>query len=68
MVQEKTIPDACLEDLNLFNNILRSGITKVSTRPELFPFPEFIGWILSKANARGMIVYNVEDKWFASFS
>ena len=27
-----------------------------------------IGWILSKADAKGMIMYNVEDKGFASFT
>ena len=26
----------------------RSGITKVATRPELFPCAEVIGWILSQ--------------------
>ena len=43
MLQEKTIPDAGLEDLDLFNNILRLRITRVPTKPELFPFSEFIG-------------------------
>ena len=68
MLQDQKIPDAGLEDLTLFNNILRSGITKVSTRPELFPCSEVIGWILSKADAKGMIMYNVEDKGFSSFT
>ena len=36
--------------------------------PDLLPFSEVIGWILSKANAGGMIMYNVEDKGFASFT
>ena len=47
---------------------MKSGITKVSTRPELFPGPEVIGWILSKVYARGVIMYNVEDKGFSSFT
>ena len=68
MLQEKIIPDARLEDVNLFNKILRLGITKVSTRPGLFPCPEVIGWILYKDDARGMIMYNVEDKGFSSFT
>ena len=68
MLQDQKVPDAGLEDLTLFNNILRLGITKVSIIPEQFPFPEVIGWITSKADARGMIMYNVEDKGFASFT
>ena len=33
---DKKVPHAGLEDLKLFDNILRSGITKASTRLELF--------------------------------
>ena len=68
MLQDKKILDAGLEDLPLFKNILRSGITKLSTRPELFPFSEVIGWIWSKENAGDRILYNVEDKGFSSFT
>ena len=62
MLQDKKVPDTSLEDLNLHDNILRSRITKVSTIPELFPCSEVIGWIISKVDAKGMIMYNVEDK------
>ena len=68
MLQDQKIPDASLEDLPLFDNILRSGIPKVSTWPELFFFSEVIGWVLSKADVKGMIMYNVEDKGFSSFT
>ena len=68
MLQDQKVPYASLEDLNLFNNIWRSRITKVSTRKELFPFAKVIGWILSKDDAKRMIMYNVEDKWFSSFT
>ena len=68
MLQDQKILDASLEDLPLFDNILRSGITKVSTQPELFPCSEVIRWVLSKANAKGVIIYNVEDKGFSSFT
>ena len=44
MLQDKKIPDVGLEDLPLFDKFLRSGITKVATRPELFPCSEVIGW------------------------
>ena len=68
MLKEKSIIEAGLEDLVLYDNILKSRITKVSTRLEIFPCLEVIGWILSKANARGIIMYNVEDKRFSSFT
>ena len=40
---EKKVPEAGLEDLALYDNVLRSEITKVTTRLEMFPCAEFIG-------------------------
>ena len=57
-----------MENLVLYHNILRSGITKVSTRPDIFPCAEVIEWILPKVDAAGMVMNNVEDKGFASFT
>ena len=37
-------------------------------RPEIFPCPEVIGWILSKADAIWIIMYNMEDKGFSTFT
>ena len=68
MLRYWKVLDAGLEDLTPFENILRSGITKVSTRPNLFPCSEVIGWVLSKADVKGMILYNIEDKGYASFT
>ena len=62
MLVENKVPEARLEDLALYDNILRYGITKVSTRPMIFPCTEVIGWILSKVDATWMIMNNVEDK------
>ena len=45
---EKKVLEEGLEDLALYENILQSGTTKVSTRPEIIPCAEFIGWILAK--------------------
>ena len=42
---EKKVPKEGLEDLPLYDNVLRSGITKVTTRPKFFPCAEVIGWI-----------------------
>ena len=49
MLQDQKVPDAGLEDLPLFRNILRLEITKVSTQLELFPCDVVIGWIFPKA-------------------
>ena len=68
MIKYQKVLDAVLEDIPLYENILRSGITKVSTRPELFLCAEVISWILPKAEASDMIMYNVEGKGFASFT
>ena len=68
MLKEKKVPEAGLEALVIYDNILKYGITKVSTRPEIFPFPEVIGWILSKVDAIGMIMYDVDNKGFVSFT
>ena len=68
MLQDQKFLDAGLEDLPLFGNILRTGITRVSMRPELFPCTEVIGWIFPEENARDMIIYNVEGKGFTSFT
>ena len=68
MLQNQKVPSVRLEDLPFFGNILISRITKVSMWPDLLPCSEVIGWIFSKANAGGMIMYNVEDKGFAYFT
>ena len=68
MLQDRKVLDIGLEDLPLFGNILSSRITKVSTRPDLFPCTEVIGCIFPKDNARDMIMYNVEEKGFTSFT
>ena len=46
MMVENRVPEIGLEDLDLYDNILRYRITKVTTRPEIFPYAEVIGWIL----------------------
>ena len=46
MIRDQNVPDAGLEDMPLYENIRKSGITKETTRPELFPYAEIIKWIL----------------------
>ena len=43
MIKDQKVPDVVLEDIPLYENILRSRITKVSTPLELFPCAEVIG-------------------------
>ena len=43
LLVEKKVPEAGLEVLSLYDNVLRFGITKVTTRPKIFPCVEVIG-------------------------
>ena len=42
LLVENKVPEAGLEGLALYDNVLRSRITKVTTKPEFFPCAEFI--------------------------
>ena len=55
-------------DLALYENILRFGLTKITTRPEGFPCVEVIGWIFLKIDIVGMIINDEEGKHVASFA
>ena len=68
MLKENKVPEAGLDDLAMYENILRSGITKVGTRPEILPCAEVIGWILPRVDTTGMIINDEENKGVASFS
>ena len=57
-----------LEDLPLYDSIIKSGITKESMHPELFLCAEVIGWILPLIDSTTMIISNTEGKVFASFT
>ena len=62
------MPEAGLGDLALYENILRFGLTKIATKPEVFPCAEVIGWILPKIETVGMIINDEEGKPVASFA
>ena len=68
MINDQIVPDAILEYITLYVNIRKSGITKVSTCPELFPCAEVIGWIIPQAYMGTMIISNTEGKTFGSFT
>ena len=65
---EKKVLEAGLEDLALYENILRSGITKVATRPEILPCAEVIGWIFPRMDTTWMMINDEENKGVASFA
>ena len=46
MIKDQKVLDAVLEDIPLYTNIMKVGITNVSTRPKIFPCAKVIGWIL----------------------
>ena len=52
MLVERKVLEAGLGDLALYKNILRSGLTKITTRPKIFPCVEIIGWMLLKIDSR----------------
>ena len=68
MIKDQKVPDVGLEDIPLYENILRSQITKVSMQPILFLCTEVIDWILPKVDVNDMIMYNIEGKGFSSFT
>ena len=67
MLVERKVPKTALGDLALYENILKFGLTKIATRPELFPCAEVIGWLLPKIDTVGMII-NDEGKPVALFN
>ena len=60
--------EARLGDLALYENILRFGLTKIPTRPKVFPCVEFIDWIFPKIDMVGKIINDEEGKPIASFA
>ena len=65
MIKYQKVPDAGLEYIPLYANTMRSRITKVATRSELFPCAEVIEWILPRIEVSTMIISNTEGQAFA---
>ena len=68
MMVERKVSEAGLGDLDLYENILRFGLTKIATKPEVFPCTEVIGWLLLKIDMVGMIINDEEGNPVASFA
>ena len=68
MMVERKVSEHGLGDLSLYENILRSGLTKIATRPEVFPCAEVIGWSFPKVDMVGMIINDEEGNLVASFA
>ena len=68
LVTRREVPDMGLEEESIYANIERSSFMKITTRPELFPCFEVIGWILPRAHITTMILENVDRQGYAAFS
>ena len=68
MIKDQKVSDVVLEYIPLYEKLMRSGITKVAMLPERFPYADVIGLILPRADASTMIMSNIEEKYFASFT
>ena len=68
MMFDKKVPEAGLGDLALYENIIRSGLTKIATRLEVFPYAEVIGFLLPKIETVGMIINYEEGNPNVSFA
>ena len=68
MLVEGKVPETGLGDLALYENILRSGITKIATRPKILPCVEVIGRMFPKIDTVGMIINDEKGQPVASFT
>ena len=46
LITRREVPDIGLEEESIYTNIERYSLMRITTRPELFPCSEVIGWIL----------------------
>ena len=60
LIMRWEVPDIGFEEETIYANIERYSLMKISTRPELFPCSEVIGWILPRADVTTMILENVD--------
>ena len=64
----REVPDIGFEEESIYANIERYSLMNISTRPELFPCSEVIGWILPRADVTTMILENVDKQGYAAYS
>ena len=68
LITHREVPDIGFEEEGIYANIERSSLMKITTRPELFPCSEVIGWILPRAYVTTMILENVDKQGYAAYS
>ena len=68
LISRREVPDMGLEEAPIYTNIEKSAIMKVGTRPELFPCPEVMRWVLPNTNHNSMLMCNVDGQGYATFS
>ena len=68
LISNQEVLDTGFEELKIYANIEKSSLMKISTRPELFPCSEVIGWILPRENMTTMILANTAKQGYAPYS
>ena len=60
LITHREVPDTGFKEETIYENIERSALMRVATRPELFLCSEVIRWILPRVDVTTMILANVE--------
>ena len=68
LITHRELLDTSFEEETIYANIERSALMRVSTRPELFPCSNVIGWILPRADVKTMILENVDKQGYDAYS
>ena len=68
LISHHEVPDTGFEEETVYANIERSALMKITTRPDLFPCSEVIGWILPRADITTMILANTNNQGYDSYN
>ena len=60
LIMRREVHDIGFEEETIYANIKRSSLMKITTRTELFPCSEVIGWIFPRVDVTTMILENVD--------
>ena len=68
LISHHEVLDTIFEEETIYSNIERLALMNIATRPELFPCSEVIGWILPCEDVTTMILANVDQQGYVSYS
>ena len=68
LITRREVLDIGFEEETIYDNIERSALMKIATRPDIFPCLEVIGWVLPRADVTSMILENVDKQGYAAYS